>query len=333
MTADEYRRFDSPRTAGHLTYLPPSYGPEGRFVVRSELASAGQGYVLRVEDTWSGGPAVLKGMWWLPAELADRQRAGSAVSLRNHSLLEGQAVVTRATQVTQQAPVVAATVWEPSPAMAGAGSPGEPFDEVFVVQRFVGEFDGTAWQAAPTLRDLLEMGTRLNPAELIDLADQLCGALAALHPPRNRRGVRHWVHCDVKPENILVLRGPPARYVLIDYDGAVQSGSPLRVTTDSYAPPDGEERDPVDQRFDIYMLGATLAQVAGFEREQREKLYRDTTAEAAKKALYQLGYGPILTGVIATCLARTRFAHVSLIQTELARARQTAALRAALDET
>jgi serine/threonine protein kinase len=341
MSGDEFTRLESDRVPGKCTYHSAAYDG-GRFAVKSLLAAAGQGYVLLVEDTWSGAPAVLKGMWWKQSELHDARNAGSYLNLRNAELLQGLAATMQATQLTQQAPVVVDTLREPSPALLATGVHTPP-DEIFIVQQFV----GYGWSAARTLKDDLATraaaSRRFTSAELLDLADQLCSTLAALHTPRRRPDggrTAYWVHADVKPENILVL-GPPWQYVLIDYDGAVEKDDVIRVTTDNYAPPlplGTRERDSADQRFDIYMLGATLAEAAGLRQlddNLRLNLYRDESAhQEAKRQVAELGYGPILTSVIATCLAEPnyRIAEVGIVQDELTRARQTSALARALLE-
>jgi len=306
------------------------------------LAGAGQGYALLVEDTWSSAAAVLKGMWWEQHELDD-PRGANELPFRNAELMQGIQAAKLATQLTQQAPVVVDLLREPAPALVAVGNPNPP-TELFVVQQFV----GYGWTNARTLKDDLvaraDDRRTFTEAELLELADQLCSTLAALHTPRRRDdGSRatYWIHADIKPENILVL-GPPWRYVLIDYDGAVEKGEEIRTTTDLYAPPANSrtrpEQEAADRRFDLYMLGATLAETAGLGRlneDLRLALYGDEAAHfEAKRRLTELGYGPILTSIIASCLSGPNFrlAEVGIVQNELARARQNSALCRALFE-
>jgi serine/threonine protein kinase len=335
-TGERLEQLVNPDDRLQLTYLPESYDG-GRFAVVRRLATAGQGYTLLVRDTWTGGYGVLKGLWWQAKALYESQRAEIALERNNAQIRQGVEAVRRATQLNQQAPVIVATVQDPSPAQRAMGH-AEVGDELFAVQQFV----GVGAQAARTLRDLIDErkaeGRRFRELELLDLAAQLCDTLAALHGERRSRDGdrgRYWVHADIKPSNILVL-GPPWRYILIDYDGAVEQGAQIQLTTEAYSPPlqvgGQRERDAADERFDIYMFGATLAEVAGLHRlddSTREQLYGSMSAHTeGKKVLRDLGYGPILTTVIASCLAPpgTRFRDAGLVSTDLTLARNATVL-------
>jgi serine/threonine protein kinase len=249
-------------------------------------------------------------------------------------------------QLTQQAPTVIDVLPEPSPTLEATGIVAEE-SEYFVVSEFV----GLRGHPVRTLEDDIDVrrkeGRPFTEDELIDLAEQLCGALAALHARRPVKGratgrrEEYWIHADVKPENVLVL-GPPAQYVLIDYDAAVVDGQPISTTTPAYSPPAapgatrGPELDAASERFDIYMLGATLAEALGLARlddDVRRQLYGTGREHGlAKQRLAALGHSPILTTLIASCLAeptrRTR--SVQSIQADLARARDGAVLASIL---
>ncbi|GAA4211557.1 hypothetical protein [Microbispora amethystogenes] len=335
-----FTRLESERAAGLCTYYPRAYG-HGRFEVCDLIAGAGQGYVLSVKDTWSGNTAVLKGMWWENQALVDLSRARAWLEPRTRELFRGLRAAAQATQLTQQAPAIIDVLREPSPSLLAAGMRNPP-EELFIVQRFVGH----GATVAATLADQFEVRRAENKpfteAELLDLADQLCNALGALHAARRHNGANgttYWIHADLKPENILVI-GPPWRYLLIDYEGAVEKGKPVEVTTEDYAPLRGNqdsEYDQADQRFDLYMLGATLAEAAGLRRlspQARSALYGTDKAAhlEARRELAKLGYGPTLTNIITTCLARPgyRLAQVADVQHELARARQNSALQRVL---
>ncbi|WP_035740602.1 diguanylate cyclase [Parafrankia elaeagni] len=106
--------------------------------------------------------------------------------------------------------------------------------------------------------------TPLEPVELIDLALSLAHAVAGMH----RRGV---VHRDLCPENIVVSEDSGAPY-LIDFALAT-SFSVVRpefaphgaaVGTVPYLAPEqtGRTGRPVDQRADLYALGAVLYELA-----------------------------------------------------------------------
>lgn len=338
MSDDELTRLESGRLPGHLTYYPQTYG-DGRFRVIEPLATAGQGYALLVEDTWCGGAAVLKGMWWKQVDIDDLHRARQPLDDNNHLLLNGLHAAQQATQLSQQAPTVIAVLRQQSPVARMRDWPGD-LPECFVVQQLVGD----GGQAAPTLLDLLDhRSARLSSLELLDLADQLCNGLAAVHAPRpDGTGRRSkWIHSDLKPENVLVL-GPPYRYVLIDYDGAVRVGDPIPTSTPGYSPPErrggpNRELDKADEKFDIYLLGATLAHAAGLtilSDETRLLLYGSEDDHVrGKQRIEELGYGPIVTTIIASCLAEPdkRIGTVGAVQTDLGRARDNALLTALLN--
>ncbi|CAI7981005.1 Diguanylate cyclase [Frankia sp. Hr75.2] len=117
------------------------------------------------------------------------------------------------------------------------------------------DVDGTA---------LSEWTTPLDPAELVDLAESLARAVAGMH----HRGV---VHRDICPANIVVSKdlGVPC---LIDFAlaTALSSVRPeftyhgATVGTVPYLAPEqtGRTGRPVDQRADLYALGATLYELA-----------------------------------------------------------------------
>jgi len=112
-----------------------------------------------------------------------------------------------------------------------------------------------------SLRDRLEREHGLPQSEAVALARQIAGALAVAHDA----GL---IHRDVKPENIL-LDGS-GRALLTDFGIARQlaprrggtlytfSGSGLPVGTPEYMPPEQLRADHIDQRADIYALGAVL---------------------------------------------------------------------------
>ncbi|MEN3359041.1 MAG: hypothetical protein V7637_3023 [Mycobacteriales bacterium] len=100
----------------------------------------------------------------------------------------------------------------------------------------------------------------LKPAELVSLVRDLAGVVAGMH----RRGV---MHKDINPANIVVA-GSPLRPTLIDFDLATTFAEERPgfthqnkiVGTLAYLAPEqtGRTGRPVDQRADLYGLGATL---------------------------------------------------------------------------
>lgn len=111
-----------------------------------------------------------------------------------------------------------------------------------------------------TLAQRLRAGV-LELPQLLALAPQLTQAVAAMH----RAGV---IHLDINPANILLSNvGEP---VLIDFELAVLADQhsdldhPGIVGTLAYLAPEqsGRTGRPVDQRADLYALGATLYEMA-----------------------------------------------------------------------
>ncbi|MEU9565121.1 hypothetical protein AB0D16_24285 [Streptomyces sp. NPDC048161] len=335
-----------------LAWLPESYGEDGRFLTKRLLAGAGQGYAVLAEDRWSGGDVVIKGMWWSRSDLDDPRSVHRALGEQRKQRDQGLRAARQAAQLTQQCPVVISVESQPSPSLLADGGQGgyggqgdgEVPYESFLVQQFIGHHGGVSRTLQEEIDERAASHRRFKPDQLLDLAEQLCNTLAALHADRHH-GDEHskgWIHADIKPENILVL-GPPARYVLIDYDAAVQIGDRIRTTTSAYAPPAAEGTDepselaPASERFDIYMLGATLAHTAALrrltDRQARELYAEDFEVSApARRFIASLSYGPILTNALTTCLSAKKFrlATVDRVRTDLARARSATALRSAL---
>ncbi|ABW12427.1 serine/threonine protein kinase [Parafrankia sp. EAN1pec] len=113
-------------------------------------------------------------------------------------------------------------------------------------------------------RALSERSTPLDPAELVDLAGSLARAVAGMH----RRGV---VHRDISPANI-VVSGDRGLLYLIDFALATTFAEVHPgfihdneiVGTVPYLAPEqtGRTGRRVDQRADLYAVGATLYELA-----------------------------------------------------------------------
>jgi serine/threonine protein kinase len=110
------------------------------------------------------------------------------------------------------------------------------------------------------LADVLSHERRLAPERVCQIAVQICQALAAAHAA----GV---IHRDLKPENIfLVARDGQADFVkVLDFGIARSMGRARRLTnpgvamgTPEYMAPEQAEGGAVDQRSDIYSVGALI---------------------------------------------------------------------------
>jgi DNA-binding SARP family transcriptional activator/tRNA A-37 threonylcarbamoyl transferase component Bud32 len=160
-----------------------------------------------------------------------------------------------------------------------------------------GEVAGRAWYAVPrpkgeTLRSRLSREGLIPPDEAVTLALELAGALGQAHA----EGI---VHRDVSPENVLLAASPSSGggtaagcHALLTNLGLARAldaaaGVDLTLTgtlvgTPAYMSPEqAEGTAPLDERSDIYSLGAVL-----FEMLTGEPLFSGPTAQAimAKRA-------------------------------------------------
>jgi serine/threonine protein kinase len=163
-----------------------------------------------------------------------------------------------------------------------------------------------------SLRDRLEREERLTPSEAVGIARQIASALAVAHDA----GL---IHRDVKPENIL-LDGK-GQAMLTDFGIARQiaprrggtlytvSGSGLPVGTPEYMPPEQLRADHIDQRADIYALGAVLYELlTGTVPYPADTPYEVAalvfTAPLAPPSAYNREIPPQLEQVVVTALAK-----------------------------
>ena len=106
-----------------------------------------------------------------------------------------------------------------------------------------------------SLRDILQMQGALPLKETIEIALQLCDALAYAHS----RGV---VHRDIKPDNVHILPGGIVK--LTDFGIARITAEPSITSqgqvfgTPSYMSPEQVASHTVDHRTDLFSLGITL---------------------------------------------------------------------------
>jgi serine/threonine protein kinase len=111
-----------------------------------------------------------------------------------------------------------------------------------------------------SLHEILLHRGRLLPGEILPVYEQVCDALHAAHS-------KGFVHRDLKPDNVIVLRRPPRPFIkILDFGLAKLRGSAAsRYTevgtvlgTPEYMAPEQCRGEEVDARTDVYALGILL---------------------------------------------------------------------------
>ena len=215
--------FDEPFES---TERPGELGRLGPYRLLEVIGSGGMGIVYRAEDDDLGRQVALKTM---RPELARRPLA------RQRFLREARS----AASVDHENVVGIYNVGE-----ANSGGRLVPFLAM-------------PWLKGETLEDRLLRGP-LGVDETIALGRQMALGLAAAH-------ARGLVHRDIKPANIWLEDGPAGRLKILDFGLARGMVEEARLTdsgtllgTPAYMPPEQGRGDPVDQRADLFSLGAVL---------------------------------------------------------------------------
>jgi serine/threonine-protein kinase len=209
-----------PTTSSDLP-VPDTELPEQGYTELGELGRGGSAQVVRVFDTRLGREVALK-----------RLHAGGVSSQGQVRDFFAEA---RLTAQLEHPHIVAVH-------SAGVQHDGIPF---FTMKRVTG-MTLRRWLAA-------QDAVQAPPAVLADAIEVLlkvCDALSLAHS----RGV---VHCDIKPDNVMI--GEYGEVYLMDWGIAQRIGSPSSPAgTPNYMPPEVASDGILDERTDVFALGALL---------------------------------------------------------------------------
>lgn len=181
----------------------------------------------------------------------------------------------------------------------------------------VGATDGQVYMAmelleGETLRALIQNQAPLPVKRAIHIGLQLCSALQAAH----ERGI---IHRDLKPANVMVRDAPGHRDVVTVLDFGLaqltQPGSAERLTQDGtmlgtpgYAAPEQIRAGIVDERADIYALGAILYELLTssppFVAATALDLLHQHSHAAVQRPSSQVALPPALDGLLMELLAK-----------------------------
>ena len=229
---------------------PPAQDLTRRFVRRRPLGAGGQGSVSRAYDIELGVEVALKRIDL--AALYDNAQRDRLVAAARTEIL------------------AASRINHPGVARV-RGLIVEPGGDATLIEDLV---DG------PNLRSLMKGPVAAERA--LDLIARIAFSLSAIHAARI-------VHCDLKPENI-VMAGP-AHPVIVDFGVALlDPGQRSRRGTFRYMTPEQKHGRRVDARTDLYALGLIAFELLGVELEAARSYWRGD--KDVTKSLRAVGLNP-----------------------------------------
>jgi eukaryotic-like serine/threonine-protein kinase len=243
----------------------------GRYTVLSKLGEGGMGQVFRVRDNQLDDEVALK---TLKPEAHD---ATQAERLRQEIKL--------ARLITH-------------PNVVRVHDFGETDGQRFLTMEYV---PGT------TLREMLDVGRRLELVPALQLAKQICRGLAAVH----KAGI---VHGDLKPQNVMVMGNGVVK--LMDFGVARQRLEAERTTgtsagTPLYMSPEQARGGELDERSDIYSAGVVMFElftggVPFTDRDIYEIMRMHQSEPAPDPKTRRPDLPESLAHIILSCLAKSR---------------------------
>lgn len=228
-----------------------------RYRIVAPLGRGGMGEVYRADDLSLGQPVALK---FLPPHFADDQ----------DRLARFRKEVAAARQVTH-------------PNVCRVHDIAEDAGQTFLTMEFVDGED---------LGSLLKRVGRLPEEKGVEVARQLCAALAAVHD----QGL---VHRDLKPANVMLDGRGRVRLTDFGLAAAELSGPDERAGTPAYMAPEQAAGREVSARSDLFGLGLVL-----YELFTGRRAYpgRDRDGPPSKPSSHVSALDPAVERVILKCL-------------------------------
>ena len=175
-----------------------------------------------------------------------------------------------------------------------------------------GESDGVRfltmeYVAGTTLREMLDLGRRIEITPALTIAKQVCRGLQAVH----KAGI---VHGDLKPQNVMVMGNGVVK--LMDFGVARQRHQGEQVVgtsagTPLYMSPEQARGGEVDERSDIYSAGVVMYELftgtCPFnDRDVYEIMRMHLNETPPNPRLRRPDLPDALAQIILTCLAKSR---------------------------
>jgi tetratricopeptide (TPR) repeat protein len=177
-----------------------------------------------------------------------------------------------------------------------------------------------------TLADLIKQNTEISPNQKLHYLEQLCSGLGYAH----REGV---VHRDIKPANLIVDEGSVLKILdfgiaRIDSSGMTRAGSVIG--TLNYMSPEQISGQQVDQRSDIFAVGAVCYELLSYRRAfpgdlQDGILHKILVGKPEPLEVICPDLEPEVVAIVYRALEKdpsVRYQDLETMQQELARVRQ-----------